>query len=123
MDVKEDTIITGSVKEITVVQNGRKVSTLPVNYEPSCVAINPNNSDVAIGGAVDNKVHIYTLTGSNLSPKTELEHLGALTDCSYSPCGEYLVACDAYRKVILYKSSDYQVRVKKFCYMIKQKIF
>jgi hypothetical protein len=47
--------------------------------------------------------------GSSLSPKTELEHLGPLTDCSYSPDSQYLVACDANRKVILYKLPEYQV--------------
>ena len=46
---------------------------------------------------------------SSLSPKTELEHLGPLTDCSYSPDSQYLVACDANRKVILYKLPDYEV--------------
>lgn len=46
---------------------------------------------------------------SSLSPKTELGHLGPLTDCSYSPDSQYLVACDANRKVILYKLPDYEV--------------
>lgn len=55
------------------------------------------------------QVHIYTLAGNTLNLKMELEHLGPITDCSYSPNGEYLVACDANRKVILYKTSDYQV--------------
>ncbi|KAL0269939.1 UNVERIFIED_CONTAM: hypothetical protein PYX00_007514 [Menopon gallinae] len=113
MDVKNNIIITGSVKEITVLQDMRKMSALPVPYEPSCVSINPANDDVAVGGTVDNKVHIYTLSGSSLSLKMELEHLGPVTDCAYSPDGEYLVACDANRKVILYKTSDYQLAHNK----------
>lgn len=113
MDVKDDTIITASVKEISVLQGGRKVTSLPVSYEPSCVSINSTHPDVAVGGTLDNKIHIYTLLGSNLSPKAELEHLGPITDCSYSPDSQYLVACDANRKVILYKLPDYQLAHNK----------
>ncbi|PNF17233.1 hypothetical protein B7P43_G05228 [Cryptotermes secundus] len=113
MDVKDDTIITASVKEISVLQGGRKVTSLPVAYEPSCVSINSTHPDVAVGGTLDNKIHIYTLLGSNLSPKAELEHLGPITDCSYSPDSQYLVACDANRKVILYKLPDYQLAHNK----------
>ncbi|GLH10745.1 Protein will die slowly [Gryllus bimaculatus] len=105
MDIKDDTIVTASVKEITVVQSGRKVSTLPVNYEPSCVSVNAETLDVAI--------HVYSLAGTTLSPKTELEHLGPVTDCSYSPDNKYLVACDANRKVILYKVPEYQLAHNK----------
>lgn len=31
--------------------------------------------------------------------KTTLQHLGPVTDVAYSPDGQYLVACDANRKV------------------------
>ncbi|KAJ9578243.1 hypothetical protein L9F63_005542 [Diploptera punctata] len=102
MDVKGDTIITAS---IAVLQGGRNVSSLPVDYEPSCISLNAEHPDVA--------VHIYTLLGANLSPKIELEHLGPLTDCCYSPDNQYLVACDANRKVILYKLPDYQLAHNK----------
>lgn len=113
MDVKDDIIIAGSVKEITVLQGGHKASCLPVDYEPSCVSINKENLDVAVGGSVDYKVHIFSLTGANLNPKQELEHLGPITDCSYSPDNQYLVACDANRKVILYKVPEYKLAHNK----------
>jgi WD40 repeat protein len=54
-------------------------------------------------------VHIYDLSGTNLTEKATLEHLGSITDCSFSPDGQYLVACDVHRKVILYKTEDYKV--------------
>ncbi|XP_067003556.1 actin-interacting protein 1 [Anabrus simplex] len=113
MDVYNDIIIAGSVKEITVLQGGRKASSFPVDYEPSCVSINKETLDVAVGGFVDNKVHIYSLTGTTLSPKQELEHLGPVTDCAYSPDNQYLVACDANRKVILYKVPEYKLAHNK----------
>jgi hypothetical protein len=37
-----------------------KVSGLPVDYEPSCVSINSEHLDVAVGGVMDNKVIAVT---------------------------------------------------------------
>lgn len=106
---KTSNVILLFILQLTVIQNGRKVSSSPVDYEPSCVSINQGNGEVAVGGASDNKVHIYTLEGTKLSPKTELEHLGPITDVSYSPDNNYVVACDANRKVILYSLPEYKV--------------
>lgn len=45
----------------------------------------------------------------------ECDHLGPITDCSFSPDGEYLVASDANRKVILYKVPEFNVsKIKRF---------
>jgi WD40 repeat protein len=109
MDIfkEQNIIVIGCVKEIVVIQENRKVASLPISYEASCVSVNPETMDVAVGGD-DNKVHIYTLTGVQLSLKTELEHLGAITDCSYSPNNQYLVVCDTNRKVVLYTVSEYK---------------
>lgn len=111
MDIfrEKNTQVVGCVKDICVLQENRKVSALPINYESSCVSVNPDTMDVAVGGD-DNKIHIYTLNGSTLEPKTEIEHLGAITDCAFSPDKKYLVASDSNRKVILYDSTEYKVR-------------
>lgn len=115
MGLKGDTIVTASVKEITVIQNGSKVSSLPINFESSCVSLSPQDGEtyVAIGGATDNKVHVYDLVNGQLKPKVELDHLGPVTDCAFSPDGAYLVACDANRKVILYKSPEFELAHNK----------
>jgi WD repeat-containing protein 1 (actin-interacting protein 1) len=110
MDILKDANITvvGCVKEIVVVQENRKVSSLPISYEASSVSINADTRDVAVGGD-DNKIHIYTLNGnSQLELKLELEHLGAITDCVYSPDNKYFVACDSNRKVVLYGVEEYK---------------
>lgn len=45
--------------QITVLQNNQKVSSLPVNYEPSSVSIiSTDDSFVAVGGTADNKVSL-----------------------------------------------------------------
>jgi WD40 repeat protein len=110
MDIlKEKNIaVTASVNEITVAQDNRKLSTLKVTYEPSSVSVSPRGH-VAVGGAMDNKVHLYELKGTDLAPLQELDHLGAVTDVAYSPDDNYLVACDAHRKVVLYSVPEYKV--------------
>ncbi|GJQ82263.1 putative actin-interacting protein 1-like [Trypoxylus dichotomus] len=109
MDIlkERNLIVTASVNEITVIQDNRKVSSLKVSYEPSSSSVSPRG-DVAIGGAMDSKIHIYELKGTELVPKTELNHLGAITDVAYSPDDKYLVASDANRKVILYSVPEYK---------------
>lgn len=92
MDIFKDngTNITATVNEVHVIKNDRKVSSIKVNYEPSSVSVNCCGH-VAVGGAVDNKVHIYQLNGDTLEEIKELEQLGAITDLSYSPDDKYLV--------------------------------
>ncbi|XP_047537545.1 actin-interacting protein 1 [Vanessa atalanta] len=104
----EDLTIVATVKELTVIVGGAKKFSLPIDYEPSCVTIDPKNKHVAVGGG-DSKVHIYTLQGTTLSPLTELIHLGPVTDARYSPDSSHLVACDANRKLILYTTDEYKL--------------
>lgn len=42
-----------------MLKNEKKVFNLPVDYEPSAVAISPDASFIAVGGALDNKVRVY----------------------------------------------------------------
>ncbi|GBP04478.1 Actin-interacting protein 1 [Eumeta japonica] len=110
--IDDDTTIVATIKELCVVIGGAKQSSLPVNYEPTCVTIDPKSRQVAVGGA-DNKVHIYSLDVRTLTPGVELTHLGAVTDAKFSPDGTYLVACDANRKVILYTTEEYKLAHNK----------
>ncbi|KAJ6635684.1 Actin-interacting protein 1 [Pseudolycoriella hygida] len=104
---EQNIVILACQKEITVVQDKRVASNLPISFEASSVSVNPDTMDVAVGGD-DNKVHIYSLSGTTLTPKTETVHLGPVTDCAYSPDRKYLVACDANRKVILTTADEYK---------------
>ncbi|XP_017128528.1 actin-interacting protein 1 [Drosophila elegans] len=103
----ENIIALACIKELTLVQDKKKIFSLPIKYEASSIAINADTSDVAVGGD-DQKLHIYSLKGGVLEPKVELDHLGAVTDVSYSPDLKYLVACDAHRKVVLYSVEEYK---------------
>ncbi|XP_022916456.2 actin-interacting protein 1 [Onthophagus taurus] len=110
MDIlkEKNIIIAASVNEISVIQDDKKVGELKVNYEPSSASVS-KVGDIAVGGSMDNKVHIYELNGTSLNQKIELDHLGAVTDVSFSPDDKYLVACDAHRKVILYSVPEYKL--------------
>ncbi|XP_066137857.1 actin-interacting protein 1 [Euwallacea fornicatus] len=114
MDIlkEQSIIVVASVNEITVVKDNKKLSTLKVNYEPTGVSCSPRGH-IAIGGSVDNKVHIYELNADNLNLLQELTHLGPVTDVAYSPDDKYLVACDANRKVILYETEEYKPATKQ----------
>lgn len=111
-------LLVAGFSDLTVLStSGTKESVTPVKYEPACVHVHPSNGDVAVGGGKDSKVHIYSLSGSNLVPKKELDHRDAITDVKYSPDGTYLAASDASRRVVLYNSSNYEVSkpVTIFC--------
>ena len=47
-----DVSIVVTLKEILVIQAGKKISSLAVDYTPGAVAISPNGTEVAIGGEV-----------------------------------------------------------------------
>lgn len=108
----EDLTVVATVKELTVIVGGSKKSSLPIDYEPSCVTIDPKNNHVAVGGG-DSKVHIYNLQGTSLSPFKALTHLGAVTDARYSPDSTHLLACDTNRKLILYTTDEYKLAHNK----------
>lgn len=57
------------------------------------------------------QLHIYKLSGPVVNGVKDCDHLGPVTDCSFSPDGQYLVACDANRKVILYKVPEFEVNL------------
>ncbi|XP_064545632.1 actin-interacting protein 1 [Drosophila montana] len=108
----ENIIALACIKEITLVQGQKKIFSLPIKYEASSIAANPDTLDVAVGGD-DQKLHIYSLKEGTLELKTELDHLGAVTDVAYSPDQKYLVACDAHRKVVLYSVEEYKLAHNK----------
>ena len=45
-----------------VTKEGKKMSGLPINYDPSGVSINQSTGDVAVGSTSDNKVILENLS-------------------------------------------------------------
>ncbi|XP_063607202.1 actin-interacting protein 1-like isoform X2 [Penaeus indicus] len=104
----DDGVICITTKEICMIRDNVKVGSFPVSWDGLSISTNGSfSNDVAVGGQ-DNLIHIYTLDGNTLTEKTTLQHLGPVTDVAYSPDGQYLVACDANRKVIVYSLPGYE---------------
>ncbi|KAF8785130.1 Actin-interacting protein 1 like protein [Argiope bruennichi] len=106
---KDGTILVACLNEICIVEGNSKTTSFPIDFEGTSISVHPTESDVAVGGARDMKVHIYLLNGHNFSLKTTMEHRGAITDVAYSPNGMYLAASDSNRKVVLYNASTYEL--------------
>ncbi|KPJ17975.1 Actin-interacting protein 1 [Papilio machaon] len=47
--IEDDLTVVATVKELIVLMGNNKQSTLPVNYEPTCVAIDPKLKHIAVG--------------------------------------------------------------------------
>ncbi|RLU26215.1 hypothetical protein DMN91_000008 [Ooceraea biroi] len=56
LDICDDIVVVASVRQIAVTQNDKKLSSIAIDYEPSCVSINQETRDVAIGSTSDNKL-------------------------------------------------------------------
>jgi WD40 repeat protein len=106
-----------TLKSVVVLRNGRTASTLNVGFQPTSVAISPDNRTVAVG-AKDTKVYIYALNGDNLSQTRVLEkHRGGLTAVEFSPNGEFLATSDSEKRdIIVWNTSDYSVKVEGWCF-------
>lgn len=100
-----------TVKDITLVADDRIVSTTPTSYEGQCVASSTDGAYLAVGGS-DNKLYVYSVAGTTLTEAKVLDHLGVVTGVVFSSCGQYLAACDAYRKVKIYHTSDWSEAIK-----------
>ncbi|XP_018025987.1 actin-interacting protein 1-like isoform X2 [Hyalella azteca] len=101
-----------TVKDITLLTDQPSVvSTTPTSYEGQCVAVSGDGALLAAGGS-DNKLRVYSISGSTLTETQVLEHLGVVTGVVFSSCGKYLAACDAYRKVKVYNTSDWTPAIK-----------
>lgn len=116
MDIykEQSLIVTATINNVHVIQDNRILSTLKVSYEPSSVSISSVSGQVAVGGAIDYKVHIYELQGGNqLNEVKVLEQLGPITDVCYSPDGKWLVSSDGNRKVVLYGLPEFEIMNKQ----------
>lgn len=106
---KDGLVVVPCINEIAVLRDGHPVFSLPVDYEPQCAAVNPGQTEVAVGG-ISRAVRIYTLESNSLVEKTTVSLSTAVSqvcDIAYSPDGAYLATGDDYRRVTVFNSTDY----------------
>lgn len=62
VDARGDYTVVACNNEIVVLQNGRLLFTQKADYSPSCVAINPSQSEIAVGGGVRVILRLFRLS-------------------------------------------------------------
>jgi len=94
-----NTVYVLTANKFIAYENGEVVNTMNLNYDATCMTINPNGEEVAIGDK--NKViHVYTKQGHNLNQKYNLTGSpGYITCLEYSNSGQYLASGDSSRQV------------------------
>jgi WD40 repeat protein len=93
-------------KSVNVVVGGKVVSTVACPWEPTCVAVNPAENMVAVGGA-DKAVHMYALAGNSLTERGKLErHRGPITAVSFAPDGKLASADSVAREVMVWVDGE-----------------
>ncbi|XP_053207066.1 actin-interacting protein 1-like [Panonychus citri] len=109
----QDKAVIAAYSSITVVnlKQNKIEQNFSVTYEPTSISVHPSENHFAVGGLKDHKVHVYTYTEGcdSITPKIDLDHRDCLADVAYSPDGQFLAAADANRKVVLYRSPNYEL--------------
>jgi WD40 repeat protein len=87
---------------ILVLRDGKLVNTHPVDFQPTCIALSPDCTNIGVGGA-DMKVHKFSLEADVVKPTDVIEqHRGALTAVAFSACGTMLASADANREICVW---------------------
>jgi WD40 repeat protein len=111
-----DTAVAVTRLAIFVVKKGSKLSELKVSFAPTCVAVSPDSSEVAVGGS-DSKVHLFQLSGNNLKETSALErHRSALAGVAYSPNGKLLVSADNNRDIVVWDRATKKIVIDEWCH-------
>lgn len=106
-----------SMKSIYVIKSdGSIASTTAVSYTPKSIAALADGSEIAVGGD-DNKVHVYGVSGSNISEKATYEqHRDTVDAVQYSPNSQFLASAGKDRNVIVWDRSTGESKVSDWCF-------
>lgn len=106
--VSEDrTAVVATKTSIVVAKDNTQVSALAADYEPQCVSRHPSRPEYAVGGK-DSKVHVLSLSGSELSEDRTVNVSAEVSAVAYSPDGQYLAAAH-HRTVTVHSVADGKV--------------
>jgi len=96
-------------KKIVIVRDGRIASSTDTSFEPTSVAISPDDSELAVAGK-GGKIVFYALAGD--TPKEKSSPEGAalnLNSVRYSADGKLVVVTDSDRRISIFDSSKKNV--------------
>jgi len=105
-------ILVVNVNSIVVVRGGQVVNKMQVNFQPTTIALSVDETLVAVGGK-DNNIHLYQLSGNNLSETSVLNgHRGALSSVTFSPNGKHLASADWNRDIFVWDLGSKQIVIQ-----------
>jgi len=104
IDGRGPTIVISAHDSIIVLEKGSIINKHLVKFEPVCIALSPDRTEVAVGTKTDQLIHIFTLDGGKLAEKYVIEgHRGEVSTLAYSPCGRFLASGDSNREVKIFE--------------------
>ena len=107
--LKEEGILTLlQDSSIAVVKDGKVVTKIPVTGTPTCIDVNHETENLAIGFS-DSTVRVFSICENALELIYEIgagEHKGEITDIKFSPSGKYIASCDAQRQICVWKEKE-----------------
>lgn len=103
--------VVACINHVVVFQNKTKAFSQAVPYEPASVAVHPSAPVVAVCGAKDKKIHLYTINESNgaLQETKTVDNVAEASDMMFSPDGQYLATAGADRYVRCFKLPEYEL--------------
>ena len=108
-----DLIVVTTNKEIALYNTAQVGALGGLTYDAQCVSVRAMGEgyEVAIGGS-DNKTHIYTIIGSEITPSTTIDTRSAVTCVSYNHTGDMLAIGDSGRQVEVYNTDKWDAKVR-----------
>lgn len=106
-------VVVASVGHVAVMRAGKQIFATAAGYEPMSVAINPAESEVAVGGK-DKKVYIYSLSGDTLTQTKTLDASGEVLCVGYSPDGQFLASGDSNRNVFVFETTSWEKKADRW---------
>jgi WD40 repeat protein len=87
-------VLIATHKGITVIKDKQVISEIDLGYQPSSIAISPDDKEIAV--AADKKVRQYEFDGKGIGAllATLEEHRARVSKVRYSPDGTMLATCD-----------------------------
>ncbi|KAI1320904.1 WD40 repeat-like protein, partial [Mortierella claussenii] len=112
----DQTIVVATENEIQIIQGDKKVNSLPVGYNATAIAINPQGTVVAIGSQ-ESQVYIMRLEGSKLTAVHTLsQNRGAISALSFHPEGTLLAAGDSAGKIYVYDVGSGETAIQQWVF-------
>jgi len=105
IDGVENDVVVSAHDSVIVFEGHNITHKFPTKFEPVCIALSPNKSEVAVGSKSDQLIHVFSLEHGKLTEKYVIDdHRGNVSTLAYSPCGRYLASGDTNREVKVFEN-------------------